>query len=166
MQSNLIDEFKEGTKSSYVVYEETNSVKLFAFGDSYADTGNFLSAPSYALPYGITYPGKPTGRFSDGRILTDYVASFMKIESPATLHSIMFGSSESKYGVNFAVGGTGVYDTMVHGPNMTTQIDYFEELLRQNLYTKTDLESSIALVSVAGVRGVNCSTDKAIVIKY
>ncbi|XP_045792947.1 GDSL esterase/lipase At5g03610-like [Trifolium pratense] len=138
----------EGTKSSYGVYEESGSVKLFVFGDSYADTGNFLNAPSYTAPYGMTFPGKPSGRFSDGRILTDYIASFMKIESPAPFS--LRGSSELKYGMNFAYGGTGVFNTLVHGPNMTTQIDKFEELIQQNVYTKIDLESSIALVSVAG----------------
>ncbi|PNX97182.1 GDSL esterase/lipase [Trifolium pratense] len=79
MQSNLIDEFTEGTKSSYGVYEESNSVKLFVFGDSYADTGNYLNSPSYTTPYGRTFPGKPSGRFSDGRVLTDYVGNSRSI---------------------------------------------------------------------------------------
>ncbi|KAK2403958.1 GDSL esterase/lipase [Trifolium repens] len=138
----------EGTKSSYGVYEESNSVKLFVFGDSYADTGNYLSSVSYKPPYGNTFPGKPSGRFSDGRILTDYVASFLKIESPAPYS--LRSSSDLKYGMNFAYGGTGVFNTLVDGPNMTTQIDTFEELIQQNVYTKTDLESSVALVSAAG----------------
>lgn len=49
--------------------------KLFVFGDSYADTGNYRKsiASSWKVPYGITFPGKPAGRFSDGRVLTDYV---------------------------------------------------------------------------------------------
>jgi hypothetical protein len=68
-----IVEVAEGTKKSYGVYDESeNSVKLFVFGDSYADTGNALNATSYKPPYGITFPGKPAGRFSDGRILTDH----------------------------------------------------------------------------------------------
>ena len=52
--------------------------------------------------------------------------------------------------MNFAYGGTGVFNTLVDGANMTTQIDTFEELIQQNVYTKTDLESSVALVSAAG----------------
>ncbi|KAK3014986.1 hypothetical protein RJ639_009287, partial [Escallonia herrerae] len=24
-------------------------------------------------PYGVTFPGKPTGQFSEGRVLTDYI---------------------------------------------------------------------------------------------
>ena len=51
--------------------------KLFVFGDSYADTGNSrnLFSSSWKEPYGITFPGKPTGRFSDGRVLTDYIGA-------------------------------------------------------------------------------------------
>lgn len=52
--------------------------KLFVFGDSYVDTGNLgrllgRLARSWFDPYGMTFPRKPTGRFSDGRVLTDYV---------------------------------------------------------------------------------------------
>ncbi|KHN02241.1 GDSL esterase/lipase [Glycine soja] len=49
--------------------------KLFVFGDSYADTGNIQRtvSNSWKDPYGITFPGKPAGRFSDGRVLTDYI---------------------------------------------------------------------------------------------
>ncbi|KAL2227685.1 UNVERIFIED_CONTAM: GDSL esterase/lipase, partial [Sesamum indicum] len=48
---------------------------LFVFGDSYADTGNLPTSVSrsWKSPYGITFPGKPSGRFSDGRVLTDYI---------------------------------------------------------------------------------------------
>lgn len=58
--------------------------KLFVFGDSYVDTGNIPPSgsnyPTY--PYGITFPGKPDGRFSNGRVLTDYVG---KIPNPNSL---------------------------------------------------------------------------------
>ncbi|TXG58298.1 hypothetical protein EZV62_016127 [Acer yangbiense] len=49
--------------------------KLFVFGDSYADTGNLGRSVgrSWKEPYGITFPGKPAGRFSSGRVLTDYL---------------------------------------------------------------------------------------------
>jgi hypothetical protein len=62
----------EGAKKSYNI---KSSVKLFVFGDSYVDTGNFLNSGSYNPPYGISFPGKPTGRFCDGRVLTDYIGS-------------------------------------------------------------------------------------------
>ncbi|XP_039685791.1 GDSL esterase/lipase At5g03610 isoform X2 [Medicago truncatula] len=112
----ILSEVVEGTKKSYGVYDK-NSVKLFVFGDSYADTGNFMGSPSYKQPYGITFPGKPAGRFSDGRVLTDYI---------------------------------GVFQTLTNGPNMTVQIDSLEKLIKQNVYTKQDLQSSVALVVNSG----------------
>ncbi|KAI4302269.1 hypothetical protein MLD38_038043 [Melastoma candidum] len=48
-------------------------VRIFVFGDSYADTGNWdRTGGSWHSPYGITFPGRPSGCFSDGRVLTDY----------------------------------------------------------------------------------------------
>ncbi|CAL0299753.1 unnamed protein product [Lupinus luteus] len=35
--------------------------------------GNNLNASTYKPPYGVTYPGIPSGRYSDGRVLTDYL---------------------------------------------------------------------------------------------
>ncbi|XP_058741543.1 GDSL esterase/lipase At5g03610-like isoform X2 [Vicia villosa] len=135
----------EGTEKSSYGYD---SRKLFVFGDSYVDTGNFLNSPSYKPPYGITFPHHPSGRFSDGRVLTDYIASSLNIKSPAPYS--LRNSSDLQFGINFAYGGTGVFDTSLKGPNMTTQIDTFEELIKQNIYNKSEIDSSFALVSVAG----------------
>jgi len=55
------------------------SKKLFVFGDSYVDTGNTIKpiSGSWRAPYGITFPRKPAGRFSDGRVLTDFLGKFL-----------------------------------------------------------------------------------------
>ncbi len=42
---------------------------FYVFGDSYTDTGN---GGNSVVPYGITWPGYPHGRGSDGRIQVDY----------------------------------------------------------------------------------------------
>lgn len=52
--------------------------------------------------------------------------------------------------MNFACGGTGIFDTFSEGPNMTTQIDTFQKLIQQNVYTKHDLKSSVALLNAGG----------------
>ncbi|XP_010423692.1 PREDICTED: GDSL esterase/lipase At5g03610-like isoform X2 [Camelina sativa] len=52
------------------------STKLFAFGDSSVDTGNIKKQEAvvpWAVPYGNTFPGTPSGRFSDGRVSTDFL---------------------------------------------------------------------------------------------
>ncbi|KAK8651251.1 hypothetical protein V6N13_140860 [Hibiscus sabdariffa] len=59
--------------------------RMFVFGDSYADTGNnrIDLAAAWKFPYGITFPGKPAGRFSDGRVSTDFIGKlyFSSLES-------------------------------------------------------------------------------------
>lgn len=55
-----------------------------------------------------------------------------------------------KYGLNFAYGGTGVFDTPAPEPNMTTQIDFLQQLLNDSVYSKRALKTSVALVSLAG----------------
>uniref|UniRef100_A0A7C8ZBK1 Sinapine esterase n=2 Tax=Opuntia streptacantha TaxID=393608 RepID=A0A7C8ZBK1_OPUST len=52
--------------------------------------------------------------------------------------------------MNFAYGGTGVFDTDVQQPNLTSQIDFFRDIIADKVYTKTDLLFSIAFVSIAG----------------
>lgn len=129
-------------------------IKLFVFGDSYVDTGNWPKSmsSSWQEPYGYTYPGYPSGRFSDGLVLTDFIAAFLGIRSPQAYANRKGSSQKDNYGVNFAYGGTGVYNTFVNQPNMTTQINYFQQLVQEEeqVYNKDNMSSSIALVSVAG----------------
>ncbi|KAF7804318.1 GDSL esterase/lipase [Senna tora] len=130
-----------------------NPRKLFVFGDSYADTGNTRKAisSSWKMPYGLTFPGKPAGRFSDGRLLTDYIAKYLGVRSPVPYKLRKWVPHQYlKYGINFAYGGSGVFDTSAPYPNMTSQIDFFESLINQRLYSLTHLSKSLALVSVAG----------------
>ena len=53
---------------------------LFVFGDSLSDNGNNNFLPSVAkadfLPYGIDFPLGPTGRFCNGRTVSDYFGKF------------------------------------------------------------------------------------------
>ena len=61
------------TEQKYLFH--SRPTKLFVFGDSYADTGNNNrdKASSWKFPYGISFPGKPSGRYSNGRVLTDFL---------------------------------------------------------------------------------------------
>ncbi|XVE76003.1 hypothetical protein DITRI_Ditri12bG0137700 [Diplodiscus trichospermus] len=139
----------EGSRASPYAFRPK---KLFVFGDSYADTGNNRKglASSWKFPYGITFPGKPAGRFSDGRISTDYIAGYLGIKTPVPYRWRKQLAGRLKYGLNFAYGGTGVFNTLVPEPNMTTQIDFLQQLLNDSVYTKRGLKTSVALVSVAG----------------
>ncbi|PWA41271.1 Lipase, GDSL [Artemisia annua] len=101
-----------------------DNLKLFVFGDSYVDTGNWPKTygGSWHEPYGITFPGSPSGRFSDGRVLTDYVAGILGTKSPITYLGWKSGEKKSvRYGMNFAYGGTGSNETLDTNVNQECQ---------------------------------------------
>ena len=78
------------------------------------------------------------------------IASWMGIRSPIPYRWRKMENASIEYGMNFAFGGTGVFKTLVSAPNMTVQIDLFQKQLQKTLYSKADINSSIALVSMAG----------------
>ncbi|KAI4304937.1 hypothetical protein MLD38_040393 [Melastoma candidum] len=106
----------------------------------------------------MTFPGHPSGRYSNGLVLTDFLARHFGAVglSPIPFEQwrkvwrhpmLYFGSL--LFGINFAHGGTGVFDTDVAAPNMTVQIDLFEQLVKKH-YGDIGLENSIALVTSSG----------------
>ncbi|KAG2241430.1 hypothetical protein Bca52824_096588 [Brassica carinata] len=61
-----------------------NFKSIISFGDSTADTGNLIGLsdpddlPAAAFPpYGETFFHHPTGRFSNGRLIIDFIAEFL-----------------------------------------------------------------------------------------
>ncbi|KAK3445871.1 GDSL esterase/lipase At2g04570-like [Eucalyptus grandis] len=88
---------------------------IIVFGDSTVDAGNNNYIPTIARsnfePYGRDFDGKkPTGRFSNGRITSDFIAEAFKIKPsiPAYLDTA-YEISDFATGVTFASAGTG-YD--------------------------------------------------------
>lgn len=59
--------------------EEGGSAALYVFGDSFLDSGNndYINTTALYLanfwPYGETFFHFPTGRFSDGRLMSDFI---------------------------------------------------------------------------------------------
>ena len=66
--------------------------RLFSFGDSLTDTGNYIihysnaSGPVLELPYGETFFGRPSGRWSDGRLVVDFIGEFF--DDTSTSHYV------------------------------------------------------------------------------
>lgn len=67
------------------LFENCNFDKIFQFGDSLSDTGNFLIKNPLDISgrqaYGKTY-NKSTGRYSDGLLIIDYIG--MNVSSHPT----------------------------------------------------------------------------------
>nr|XP_048329677.1 GDSL esterase/lipase 1-like isoform X3 [Ziziphus jujuba var. spinosa] len=113
-----------------------NHVALFIFGDSLFDAGNnnYINTTLKAnyKPYGETFFHYPTGRFSDGRLIPDFIAEYAKLPlippylQPGIDHQLTNG-------VNFASSGAGALVETRQGLviDLQTQLGYFENVSRQ-----------------------------------
>lgn len=135
--------------------------KLLVFGDSYVDTGN--RDPNNATytpigpvnqawrpPYGRTRPGSPAGHFSDGDLLSEFLGKYMGL-NPVTYRNYKLNSSTpTADGMNFAVGGAGVFDNL--GFTKTRdQIAQFVTLLDANVFDNSSVFSeSVILFAISG----------------
>ncbi|XP_042397328.1 sinapine esterase-like [Zingiber officinale] len=116
---------------------------IFSFGASVADTGNFLiltgnSSLAGRLPYGETFFHHPTGRFSDGRLIIDFIAQAMGL--PLVKPYLGGGGAEDfRHGANFAVAGATALDVdyflsrgienLSSNNSLSVQLRWFEQLL-------------------------------------
>ncbi|OAE21511.1 hypothetical protein AXG93_2116s1260 [Marchantia polymorpha subsp. ruderalis] len=84
---------------------------LFNFGDSTSDSGGIHATfprqtPAEFPPYGDTYYGRPSNKYSDGRLLVDFLCQAMGLPN---LHSAMQTvDSDYSHGANFATAGATV----------------------------------------------------------
>lgn len=85
--------------------------KIYAFGDSFTDTGNTKNAEGPSgfghvsnSPYGTTFFNHSTNRYSDGRLVIDFVTESLNLPYlPPYLH---LKKGNDTFGVNFAVAGS------------------------------------------------------------
>ncbi|KAL2345850.1 hypothetical protein Fmac_007135 [Flemingia macrophylla] len=109
---------------------------FFVFGDSLVDNGNnnYLATAARAdsPPYGIDYPsGRPTGRFSNGYNIPDFISQELGAESTLPYLSPQLDGEKLLVGANFASAGIGILnDTGIQFINIIRiyrQLEYFEE---------------------------------------
>ncbi|KAI3450277.1 hypothetical protein Pfo_006942 [Paulownia fortunei] len=113
---------------------------ILVFGDSTVDTGNnnYIITPFKGdhPPYGLDFPGRvPTGRFSNGKLVPDILASLMGLKEtiPPFLEPNL-SEKEILTGVSFASAGSG-YDELTtsfsHVIPMSKQSGYFKDYIQR-----------------------------------
>ncbi|WCJ19376.1 GDSL lipase [Euphorbia peplus] len=126
-------------------------VPLFIFGDSLFDAGNnnYLKNAGKAnfFPYGESFFNFPTGRFSDGRIIPDFIAEYLKLPwyVPPYLQP---GNCNYTNGVDFASGSAGaLVETFKEMTiDLKSQVNYFKKV-RKQLKQKFGAKTSDKLLS-------------------
>ncbi|KAL0363444.1 UNVERIFIED_CONTAM: GDSL esterase/lipase [Sesamum calycinum] len=158
------------SKSAFGCYDS-----IISFGDSLADTGNFLllSPPNNPSiygrpPYGRTFFRHPTGRASDGRLVIDFIAESLglpMVEPYAAWKTAAEKGGSFSKGVNFAVAGATALDTtyfdkrgihnMVTNASLGVQLDWFKQFLARIPDSRKFLKSSLILMGEIGGNDYN-----------
>ncbi|XP_054782431.1 GDSL esterase/lipase At5g33370-like [Prosopis cineraria] len=143
---------------------------FFVFGDSLVDNGNnnYLATTARAdtPPYGIDYPThRPTGRFSNGYNIPDFISQELGSESTLPYLSPELNGRKLLVGANFASAGIGILnDTGIQFVNIIRiyrQLEYFEEYQRRvttligAARTKRLVNRALVLITLGGNDFVN-----------
>ncbi|CAN8272642.1 unnamed protein product [Cochlearia groenlandica] len=145
--------FKEDQEEIEEVLFGGNFPAFYVIGDSLVDAGNnnYLATKikSNFEPYGSDFEGgKPTGRFSNGKTIADFIAIYYGLP----LVRAYLGLSEEQKnnittGINYASASCGIFpDTgKLFGKclSMSTQVDLFKETIEKNLKKKFKTQSEL-----------------------
>ncbi|KAL1218909.1 GDSL esterase/lipase [Cardamine amara subsp. amara] len=107
------------------------AVGLFTFGDSNFEAGNrkFLTTalvPQNFWPYGKSRDD-PNGKYSDGKILPDFIAKFMGI--PHDLPPALKPGADVSGGASFAVGDASILGSPKDSLTLSQQIRQFNKMI-------------------------------------
>ncbi|KAL6606629.1 hypothetical protein ACP70R_042282 [Stipagrostis hirtigluma subsp. patula] len=139
-------------------HKEDRITKILVFGDSFADNGNNrpndktlrFATRDWFYPYGITdelHDKKPTGRFSNALVQSDFLAKILGSEQSPPPYMEKGAEEMDDAGMNFAVGGAGVFEVEMHYPTIRDQIQQLQDMINNDLADGRDLQQSVALVA-------------------
>ncbi|KAK9063706.1 hypothetical protein SSX86_017578 [Deinandra increscens subsp. villosa] len=139
---------------------------VFVFGDSLFDPGNNRYIKNCTLqanfrPYGSSFFHHPTGRFTNGRTVADFIAQFLgiKFQRPyqELVHRILPMRHHHKRllhnGLNFASAGSGLLRDTNKDAKVTpiqVQLQQFQSLIAQNHIHKNQTSKSLFFIGSGG----------------
>ncbi|XP_027152664.1 GDSL esterase/lipase 7 [Coffea eugenioides] len=104
----------------HILFVKCDSIKgpnfaapaVYVLGDSLVDSGNNNALPTLAkanfLPYGSNFPTGPTGRFTNGKTVADFVAEFLGLPLIPPYLSLRGFAQANQPGLNYASGSCGI----------------------------------------------------------
>ncbi|XP_076936034.1 GDSL esterase/lipase At5g45950-like [Bidens hawaiensis] len=121
-----------------VLAAKYNVTSILVFGDSSVDPGNNNNLPDTwhkgnFLPYGNDFArSTPTGRFTNGRLVTDFIAAALGYSKEIKAYLDPHLKDEDLlHGVSFASGGSGYDDftanNITNVISLNKQLEYFKE---------------------------------------
>ncbi|KAK3039905.1 hypothetical protein RJ639_027740 [Escallonia herrerae] len=114
--------------------KKNNVTSIYVFGDSSVDPGNnnglVTDQKANFLPYGKDFFAGPTGRFTNGRVATDFLAEALGFTKGVRAYlDPKFDKPDLLHGVSFASGGSGYDDVTANITNAISfphQLQYFK----------------------------------------
>ncbi|KAF7097119.1 hypothetical protein CFC21_098972 [Triticum aestivum] len=155
--------------------KKASSATFFVFGDDFADNGNLpLTDPvtrmsrQWAYPYGSNYidadgfprPNTPSGRFSNYKIQSDFIATMLGLEEAPPAHARTAEKTCDPSGMTFATGGAGVLDSTSHEvPALAKQINAYIGKVTKEIAANVDqlLKLGVTKVLVNNLHPIGCT---------
>lgn len=111
----------------------------FIFGDSLVDAGNnnYITTIAKAsnLPFGIDFPQGPTGRFCNGKTVTDVLSEILSLPFPPPYLAPTTRGSALLQGVNYASAAGGIVRAtgynFIGRVDLDTQITWFANNIKE-----------------------------------
>ncbi|XP_028766516.1 GDSL esterase/lipase At5g55050-like [Neltuma alba] len=121
---------------------------MYVFGDSTVDVGNnnYLNTKAKAnWPYGVDNHNE-TGRFSNGKVSVDFLATYLGLPTPPAYLSLSKDErSHIITGINYASASCGILNTTGSGEclSLAKQIEYFTLTATQDLPKQINNEEKL-----------------------
>ncbi|TVU38328.1 hypothetical protein EJB05_11691 [Eragrostis curvula] len=139
---------------------QASSYKLFVFGDTFVDNGNTDKQAltwwtrNWYKPYGVSdanHDNSPTGRFSDGKVQSDFLAMILGHDESPAPENMRRGDDDDddSFGMNFAAGFSNAKAINTTASEFSAQIGRFRRLLKHGIISR-DINQSVALVAFSG----------------